>query len=1295
MGVQRSWQGKPHAFLPTFATVLAVGLLAVGLVAAPAEAGYEWLGPTQGEFATQQEEGDLGGINSVATNNQTGDVYVADGLNHRVTRFDLKGQFIGALGWNVTATGPDKAGVNRVETIAVKGTGGTYTLEYLGDVTIQLKPEASASLVESALNNLTNIKTASGTVKEGGKVKVEGGPGDATGSKPYIITYEGAIGDEEQAAIVPVPEDVSLTGGLPSSSVELINVIEGESAFEDCRLSNGDVCRQHDLRSKGEGDGNLRIPKAIAVDQNTGDVYVLDTERTKGRIQVFSAEGQFITSFGEEGVVEGGVAVDRFGNAFALGNGRVKIFRPESPGDYEHYVYAGETHDISIAAGAVAVDEADNLYVIINGSRIARVAPVDLSTLVWGGSPDCESASFNGLGALAVNTNTGDVFTYGENPSEGTKKFYRLSSVQCATTKNFSQAEAITPALGESFAEGLAFNPNVGFEIDGGTRPLGTLYVAYPGVPERSGLIFGQSQVFPPTVASESVSNVEVKSGTLNALIDPHGNATHYVFRYGVEDISKCEISHSCMEAPVGGGSLEASENNVMASATVGLLPGTMYHFRVVVSSHCNPDVPAEVCETKGPDQVFKTFAVTAAGLPDGRAYELVSPPTKDGGEVFPPNTSALNCVDCLPGSNNHRFPMQSAVDGDRIAYEGNAFAVTGDAANENQYFASRTGAGWNTTDISPTVEGQDADQGFDGFSADLSRGILFQGEPALSPDGLKAGGLFYPNLYLQEGGTPGALTPLLTATSVSGVLHRAGGSTPEGLKLSFDGASSDYSHIVFEANDTLTADAPVSATENNLYEWVGGRVQLVNIRQNGESDPGAVLGSGRELGGVSPDYSHAVSNDGSHIFWTDQQNGQVYVREGNETSIVPDSGRFLTASTDGARVLLSDGRLYDFGTGELTDIAGGHGGFQGILGASDDLSKIFFVDTEVLTAEENAEKEKASIGADNFYSWHEGTLVFVSTLIARDNSDDLVGEPITGDWRPSPTDRTAQASPNGRYLTFMSAKSLTGYDNTAAVGRGCVKNRGSICYEAFEYDSVANRLSCVSCNPTGEHPLGSSFLNPVNLSTLDNGRVFFDSLDTLSPQDKNDAVEDVYEYEPGGVGSCVQASGCVLLISPGVGESDSEFVSTTPSGSDVFFTTRSRLVTQDKDDLVDLYDAREPHVPGEQVSFPPEVSPRECSSGEECRSGVARPSNLASPLSAALSGPGNLVPPSPPPPPAVKPPPSKAQLLAKALKACQKQRSKKKRSMCTVKARKRYATKTNTKTAKKAGSRKSRTTKK
>ncbi len=1303
-------------------------LLTVIVFVQPAEAGYEWLGAAQGKFAGAGTEGDLGFGSGVAVNYSTGNVYIADGYNNRVTVFNSSGAFLGAWGWDVTATGPDKAGIDQVETVTVSATGGAFTLEYKGDSTQEINFGATSEVVEDALNGLESVKTDGKTVRQGGKVAVTGGPGNETGSKPYVLTYEGALGDQEQETISP--KNVSLIGGSPTPSVSSGLVTEGAPAFEDCFLASGDICREKGISNNGEGVGAFSVPEDVAVDQSTGDVYVLSVSRSKNIVQIFTPEGKFVAGFGELGGFEEsastdperiqnptGITVDSAGDVYISATpgpsealrkeGRVMVFRPETAGDYEHYVYTGRSHDLLVGeqVNGVALDAAGDVFVVGGESHVYRFAPVNLSSLIWEPNPGCisrpESKPYAGLQGLTVNPTTGDVFIY----SNVAKKFYMLDSSACAQSKTITQtAEFQPPVAKENEINRLAVNPGLGLEVEDGVfRPAGTLYALDPIVPLSTGLIFGQSLSFPPKIISESVSNIGSQFATLEAQIDPQSNATHYTFQYSLKPITECSVGHDCEEAPVGGGSFEeAGGADLVAAATVSLLPHTTYHFRVVASSHCVPTEPAQICESTGADQEFLTFP-PVVGLPDNRAYEMVSPSNKSGGEVFPGDPFVVNCLECLPGTANEHFPMQSTASGDSIVYEGNAFSPSGDAVNENEYLSNRsTSGGWEISpDLSSAMASRGEAQGYKAVSPDLSHAVLYQIEPALSQDALETDGVPYANLYLQNTETPANITPLLTRGSVDDVtLHRESGRGPDKLFLRFAGASLDFNHIIFEANDALNAEAPiVSPAENNLYEWFDGKLSLINVLPNGTPEPNATFGAGNNLGSEDPDYSNAISVNGSRIFWTSQQTHRVYVHEKGINVEVPDPGQFLTASSDGSTVLLTDGELYNLESTELTDLTDKQGGFQGILGASKDLSTVYFVDTAVLTGgEENAEKVKAKTSEDNLYMWQNGVTTFITALDAADNVTNIAGFIYdSGDWLPSPADRTAQASADGQYLAFMANGDLTGYDNEAASGE-CGDSLGTACFEIYTYDSNANRLLCASCNPTGGRPVGPSTLSLIKpgsgvlqqpASVSANGRVFFNSLDRLSPLDKNSGVQNVYEYEPSNVGTCAGSGGCVFLISSGTGEAGSEFVNATPSGGDIFFTTGSQLVPQDQDDLIDLYDAREPHVPGEQVSFVPESTPRECASAGECRGPVTSPPvNLGAPLSAMLTGGGNLT--SPPPPPVVKPPPAptRAQLLAKALKACQKQHSRKSRAACAVRARKRYATKAKIKAAVSEGSR-------
>jgi hypothetical protein len=511
---------------------------------------------------------------------------------------------------------------------------------------------------------------------------------------------------------------------------------------------------------------------------------------------------------------------------------------------------------------------------------------------------------------------------------------------------------------------------------------------------------------------------------------------------------------------------------------------------------------------------------------------------------------------------------------------------------------------------------------------------VVAQVEPPLAAATPRREGKGFADLYRWEAGTP---TPLITSEPPN---REPGTGTGDFLAI-YAGADSSFDRIVFAANDALaTAAGPAAPTvgpeEFDLYQWEGGALRLVNVLPDGTPAPDAAIGSGRLLypGAfkAGPVAEHAVSADGSRVYWTDLATEALYLRiDGTETRKVEDPGHFLTASEDGTKALLSDGCLYSTATESCTELSEGEGGFQGILGASGDLASVYFVDTAVLPAaagEQSENGEEAEAGEENLYLWQGGQARFVAQLLPADN--EIAGFPRRmGDWKPSPTYRTAQVSADGRYVAFMSAGEPTGYDNELRGGGVCAGavSGGAHCQEVYEYDAATNRLRCVSCNPTGLRPLGYSnltlidnaneasiFPQPHNLAA--DGRVFFESQDVLSPADVNGAVQDVYEWTPEGSRGCLRAGGCTGLISSGSSPLQSLFVNATPDGSNAFFVTRQRLLPQDEDDLMDLYDAREGGGFTPQGTAP-------CA-GEACRGPLASAPAQAAPASSSFTGPGN-----------------------------------------------------------------------
>jgi hypothetical protein len=179
-------------------------------------------------------------------------------------------------------------------------------------------------------------------------------------------------------------------------------------------------------------------------------------------------------------------------------------------------------------------------------------------------------------------------------------------------------------------------------------------------------------------------------------------------------------------------------------------------------------DNPSKVCEGPGAAEAFRTYGLEAPGLPDNRAFELVSPTLKHGGQVIPPEPGISSCgpIECKPGAiYNHTFPRQASPDGDSVVYEGTHFAFDEGAKVENEYISRRTASGWQTTNLTPkSLFSKTGGRGYQAFNPSLSEGFFGQVAPSLSPEAPSE----YANLYRQPTADPLALSPLLTEANAT-----------------------------------------------------------------------------------------------------------------------------------------------------------------------------------------------------------------------------------------------------------------------------------------------------------------------------------------------------------------------------------------------------------------------------------------------------------------------------------------------------------------------------------------------
>lgn len=653
-----------------------------------------------------------------------------------------------------------------------------------------------------------------------------------------------------------------------------------------------------------------------------------------------------------------------------------------------------------------------------------------------------------------------------------------------------------------------------------------------------------------------------------------------------------------------------------------------------------------------------------AGGLPDGRAYEQVTPVEKNG----------LN----VQGKADF---VQAAASGEAILYPMKAPLPGAEGAQEfPTVFQSARGPGsWGTGSLQPSAAlGTQA--AVLGWNEELSESFSMA-----SPH---VGGV--KTLYARDAAT--------------GAMHEIG---EVGSEIpAYVGQSRDGGVLSIETWSALTSAAEASFGPN-VYVWdrEDGEFSLAGVLNDGEpaSEEGTFAGpydwweEAPWQGGAEHGYfsqaTHVLSADGSKLWFTAAWTGALYLREnptasqsaytGEEdctepaaacTRLVsrpntdapadPNGERpaiFATATPDGSKAFfMSGGKLtadattgpgdegndlymYEAGAPEgqrLTDLtpdteAGDAAGAEvrGVVGSSEDGSYVYFVANGVLA--QGATRGNCSplaggsnlSGECNLYVWHDGVTRLIARLTAEGYLQQGVRQSDVMDWLPTstqfggyPVQKAARVTPGGTAIVFASQNRLTGYDNEGKL-------------EFYRYTYGTPGVTCLSCDPGGAPPTGSASIENYsyevgsysaasiltrNLSASGD-RFFFQSPDELVPADVNGeagcgseleftgalACQDVYEWEASGTGSCTTGSssyslengGCISLISTGTSNSASYFADASEEGEDVFFDTTQPLVAQDRDALVDIYDARI----GGGIASQDAEEPSPCV-GESCR---------------------------------------------------------------------------------------------
>jgi hypothetical protein len=1019
--------------------------------------------------------------------------------------------------------------------------------------------------------------------------------------------------------------------------------------------------------------GRFKSPCGMATDRH-GYIYVASSAPNatqnghEGRIDIFDPHGSYVTHFKDEHE-PCRLAVDSQGKVYVyeLGGGNVQVFTPGSFPPTEATSYTqGATPLVTVTnlGGGLAVDPLnDHLYV----TRGDYVEEYDSAA---NGSPLLDNTIGKGIisygEGVDVCAASGDLYIAGElNPAElGNARIYVLSG-ETGHPLERTVGGSSTPEGSFAFTAGRANvavdQTNCDFyvgdvwgsheavhQFDAEGNFIGqlkhSLEQAYPFVDltvdgpapgeagydsPNEGHVFvtsakgaSNSHVYafkprvgaPPEIAAQEATQIIATEVVLRAQVNPGNVPTSYHFEYISQAAFEANGYVGATRVPAAdAGPLEGGAFIPVSQQIGGLQPGTAYRFRLVAGSEeCGTGATAgegTPCG-EGEDAIFSTYPAEA-GLPDGRGYELVTPPDTGGRIPTGAPFGILGAPIPTPLASPDGDSLLFAVEGGSLAgLPGSGYLDSYEARRGTDGEWRATFAGLSGAEAQESVpDGASLDHSIS-FHAVSSGGSLDTGDP---------GGAF----YLRH--RDGTVEPV------------GRGSLGEDTRAEQKAVSDDGKRLIFATglgnaapSIKLEPEAPPTGTGAVYQRVLGGDTDVVSLLP-GEVTPAA--GEGASFIGASA--------DGSAVAF--EVDGTPYLRlDGDQTVPVPSgNARFGGLSRNGRRLIylrpnetepllagtnIPQGEIHVFDPEGGGDATIGSGDEAILVNVSADGSHVYFVSPQKLDG------SKGATDADNLYVWDGSAIDFIATLEHADITGD--GEagglglwvPLAVSANPSginggPASVPSRSTPDGSVLLFEASADLA--PSYATGGHT----------QIYRYAVATGGLTCVSCNPTGmppasdaalmSRPRGEAFISlpPVNAVseianvTTDGDRVLFQSGDRLALSD-HDAKIDVYEWRAPGAGGCANADGCIGLISSGQSVGDEYLYAMSADGSDVFFWSGERLLPQDTGGAPSIYDAR---IGG---GSPPVSSPRDPCLGEACQPVLVPPAEPSS----IVEGQGNTL---------------------------------------------------------------------
>ena len=586
-------------------------------------------------------------------------------------------------------------------------------------------------------------------------------------------------------------------------------------------------------------------------------------------------------------------------------------------------------------------------------------------------------------------------------------------------------------------------------------------------------------------------------------------------------------------------------------------------------------------------------------------------------------------------------------------------------------YQGTRSEAGWSSSQLSPPITVPNRQPGessipsvYLGLSADLSCGVVSSNQP-LTEDPVadlirEAGG---GNLYRRN---PDGTFTLISDRPPEALEFQ--GTVP--LEFELIGMSTDCSKVVFSSLHHY-AGLP-GAGKERLYEWSEATgLRYAGFIPDGAGGEAAVeVTPGNTLPGTFGNRFHAVSADGSRVFFSAKRLTEAVAGEagktglfartgGSETidvsaseTLTPDNGaEYQGATPDGSKVYFTanagiaengassegtDLYQYDFAKPEgerLTDLSVAETGaaeagaafgkaYGALVAVADDGSHVYFIArAQLVPGRGNSYAQNKAANTFSLYDYDAADEAPRFVGVVSGSSNELSSVTVVRG-----AGLASRTSADGRYLLFESSVDVTGYESGGAP-------------EAYLYDADAGpgeeATRCLSCRTDGEPsavPAGYTLLanggkggyQPQSLVVRE-GRplAFFSSFDALAPG-ATEGIWNLYEWSHGQVFFVASEASPPQGNAPTNSERRARFAGASADGTDLYLVSNAPLNWENPESRPQAWDARV----GGGFAQPP-APPAPCDAGAEgsCRQGAAAPPAPPGGGASTFNGPGNVKP--------------------------------------------------------------------